>query len=251
MGSEIGGGKLFSCSGFGFRPRPRAGVASCKCQPPTPGWWLGSGADPGTPSGLGPGGSSLLGGRERRGGHRVLAQPGPAQSSQPPRPRRIDGPPPRRQVRGLGPAEVGTRGRRGLGADWGGAAPGRSNFSGTRGRLARPGGEPGPEWGFLVLWLRVSLSLGAQAGHVAQQLALRTRELASILRGAPLSDREACLSQGVSPHFGGPRVSVPRVRWGLSWSSAGKRKGGSQPAAWCPPGAAPVYPGAARLGTDR
>lgn len=150
MGSEIGGGKLFSCSGFGFRPRPRAGVASCKCQPPTPGWWLGSGADPGTPSGLGPGGSSLLGGRERRGGHRVLAQPGPAQSSQPPRPRRIDGPPPRRQVRGLGPAEVGTRGRRGLGADWGGAAPGRSNFSGTRGRLARPGGEPGPEWGFLV-----------------------------------------------------------------------------------------------------
>lgn len=51
---------------------------------------------------------------------------------------------------GLGPAEVGSRGRRGLGTDWGGAAPGRSNFSGTRGRLARPGGEPGPEWGFLV-----------------------------------------------------------------------------------------------------
>lgn len=99
-----------------------------------------------------------------------------------------------------------------------------------------------------------SLSLCAWAGHMA-----RTYGAAACgaqpsadqrLAGCPsVAERPVC--RRACPPLRGPRVVVLRVRWGLSWPSAGKREGGSQPRAWHPPGAVSVYPGTARLGTAR
>lgn len=91
----------------------------------------------------------------------------------------------RRQVRGLRPAEVGTRDRRGLEADWGDAAPGRPNFSGTRGRPACSGCEPEPEWVLFVLSLRVRFPCAPGQDiwpeRTALPRAVRSRVLTSVL----------------------------------------------------------------------
>lgn len=186
---------------------------------------------PQAPSGLGPGGSSPLGGRKRRGGAPSPSAAGPSPVLAGTRARAdLTVPNSSRQVRGLRPAELGTRGLRGLEADWGGAVQRRPNFSGKRGRPARCGREPEPEWGSSV----PSFSLCAWVGHMARACG------AAACGAHPRADQNfaGCPSRwlrglsvaGGAPRFGGPRVSVLRVRWGLSWPSAGKREGGREPA---------------------
>lgn len=114
-----------------------------------------------------PGGSSPLAAERDGAGHGAPVQPGPAQSSPAPGgPGGSHGPEQRRQVRGLRPLEVGTRDRRGMEVAWGGAAPRRPNFSGTRGPTPVVLRSQARVLSFCLF--RSSLSMCARAGHMAR-----------------------------------------------------------------------------------
>lgn len=151
---------------LGFCPHPRASVASSKCEPLTPGSWLGSEVDLSAlwrPRGAG--GSSPLAAERDGAGHGAPAQPSSAQSSPSPGgPGSSQGPEQRRQVRGLRPAEVGTRGQRGMETAWGSAVPGRPNFSGMRGPAPVVNRSQSRILSSCPFWS--SLSLCAWAGHM-------------------------------------------------------------------------------------
>lgn len=113
----------FFPSEFGFCPHPRGSVSFSNCEPLTPAGGWGLQRTPALSSSLGgPGGSSPLAAERDGAGHGAPVQRGPAQSSPAPGgPGGSQGPEQRRQVRGLRPVEVGTRGRRGMEEAWGGA----------------------------------------------------------------------------------------------------------------------------------
>lgn len=218
--------------------------------------WLaaGVGADPGLPRPLGRAAPPPLGGRGRRGGAR---SPSAAWLS------------PVRAASGAqadltvpnSEGKSGDCGRQrwgpGTSGDW--KRTGATLRRGAQTFQARAAGPPAPvvspsQSGFFS-FCHCEFAFSVRLGDIwpertAQPRAVRSRVLTSVLQGAPQWLRGLSVA-GRVPHSGGPRVAVLRVRWGLSWPSAGKREGGSQPGAWHPPGAISVYPGTARLGTAR